>query len=292
MQFKYRDFFNTNDDLNIIKEELSEGKLTSDQEKEVVELYVVKLMSTLDIAKKYQVSKGTISNILKRYNVPLRNPSEKALTPKEEEDVVELYVKQQMSALNIAKKYQVSDDTILRILKRNNVDIINPGHKRTLTSDQEKDVVNLYDNQKISSIEIAKQYGVSHHTILSILKRYNVPRRPPSEKALTPKEEEDVVDLYDNQKMSSIEIANQYGVSYGTILRTLRKNNIKIRDFSLAKILSQTKKSKDYLRKYHNTRNISGQGTSGTQTFDAGTPDNIGPSRPIAKRLGGHSPTT
>jgi len=187
MQFKYRDFFNTNDDLNIIKEELSEGKLTSDQEKEVVELYVVKLMSTLDIAKKYQVSKGTISNILKRYNVPLRNPSEKALTPKEEEDVV---------------------------------------------------------------------------------------------------------DLYDNQKMSSIEIANQYGVSSGTILRTLRKNNIKIRDFSLAKILSQTKKSKDYLRKYHNTRNISGQGTSGTQTFDAGTPDNIGPSRPIAKRLGGHSPTT
>ncbi len=279
MNLKYRDFFIINDDdSRVIKQELylSEGrpfKLTPEQEKEVVKLYTDEKnpISTNQIGKLLNISQVTILGILKRNGVKLRD---------------------------LATAHKMSD-------VRKKLDI----SKRALTPEQEKEVVKLYTDieNPISADQIGKLFNLSRTGIVKILKRNGVKFRDPSvsnrlstafkdahikRRKLTPEQEKEAVKLYTDEinPISSRQIAKLFNVSDIVILQLLKRNGIKMRDRSLTGILSKTRKKQDNLRTHHSTRNITGKGISGTQYFDVGASDNVGPLRVIPKRLGGHSP--
>ena len=279
MNLKYRDFFIINDDdSRVIKQELylSENRqraLNPEQEKEVVKLYTdaENPISTLSIAKLFNIGGATVVNILKRNGVKLRDSVtaskmsdkfkqshilKRKLTPEQEKEVVKLYidVENPLSSKQIAKLFNVTDMTILKILVRNGVKI----------------------RDKSVSIRLSTAFKDSR------IKR----------RKLTPEQEKEVVKLYTDEEnpINASQIANVFKSVPSVILKVLRRNGVKIRDRSLTGILSTTRKNQDYSRTHHSTRNITGKGISGTQYFDVGASDNVAPSRVIPKRLGGHSP--
>ncbi len=93
-------------------------------------------------------------------------------------------------------------------------------------------LVECYVDKKMSLSEIGQKFGCNGSNILYWLKKFNIERRPADyRKVAIP--EELLYDLYHNQKMSSLKIAEKLGLVSGrTIRKKLRKFGIKMRSLS------------------------------------------------------------
>ena len=240
---KYKDFF-ASDEINhiqLLKEELSLNETdrfgTPEQEKEIVSLYTDKNnpLSTVQIAKQFNVSNGTIGRILVRNGITRRSSSPKKLTPEQEKEIVSLYTdtNNPLNAVQIASRFNVSKGTIANILVRNGITRRSSSPKK-LTPEQEKEIVSLYTdkNNPLNTVQIAKQFNVSNGTIANILVRNSVTIR--DRKKLTPEQEKEIVSLYTdtNNPLNAVQIAKQFNVDNTTIANILVRNGITIRDRS------------------------------------------------------------
>ena len=241
---KYKDFFAA-DEINhiqLLKEELSLNEtsrfVTPEQEKEIISLYTDKNnpLNAAQIAKLFNVNRGPIDRILVRNGVTIRD--RKKLTPEQEKEIVSLYTDKNnpLSALQIAKLFNVSRGPIDRILVSNGVTIRD---KKKLTSEQEKEIVSLYTDTKnpLNIVQIASRFNVSEGTISNILVRNGVTIR--DNKKLTPEQEKEIVSIYTDTKnpQNTMQIAKLFNVNYGTIVNILVRNGVTIRDKSTSKML-------------------------------------------------------
>ena len=155
-------------------------------------------------------------------------------------------------------------------------------------------VIDMYVNQGMSVKKIGKIFNTSPTTIKRRLKGKNITIKSPAQacREITEKQVdiEKIVDMYVNQKMSTIKIGEIMEVNPKTIWRKLEILGIPRRSKSENAILINTQKKKDYSRKNMSTRNIVGRGSSCIehQHFSGGP--NLGNQTPIRKRLGGNSP--
>lgn len=97
--------------INVIKNhlidrgiEIRKYKLTEEQEKKIVELYNTGLNSYV-VGEKFNVSKTTILNILKKRNIALRESGRKTIKF-DKEEVFEDYFENILTATQIANKYR------------------------------------------------------------------------------------------------------------------------------------------------------------------------------------------
>lgn len=81
-------------------------------------------LSSIKLSKKYNVNKTTILRILKDNNIPRREIgiTRRAFNEKEEKDICSIYLTG-ISAHQLAKKYDVADITILKVLYRHEIPI-------------------------------------------------------------------------------------------------------------------------------------------------------------------------
>lgn len=91
--------------------------LTEAQQEQVISLYEV--LSMRKIAKKFNVSKQTISRFLKRNNI--KNKSPFVLTEEEQIEIIKLY-NEKNTLEKLSNQFNVSIQAILNVLKRNNID--------------------------------------------------------------------------------------------------------------------------------------------------------------------------
>lgn len=96
-----------------------------------------------------------------------------------------------------------------------------------ITDEQQKKIIEFYRHGK-SSIEIAKLYNVSKTTILEVLHNNGESMRIPNLKKLDKTQQRYIIELYISGK-SIKEIAECCQKSRSCILRTLKRNDIKIR---------------------------------------------------------------
>jgi IS30 family transposase len=151
-------------------------------EKKVIDLYVNKKMSLSLIAKKLGCSATTITRCLKRNGIKLRPYSESVLGFKlDEKKVINLYIEKKMSPGSIAKKLGCSVTTITGCLKRNGIKLRSLSEAHLGFKLDEKKVIDLYVNKKMTPGSIAKKFGCSKQPIYSCLKRNGIDRRSPSE---------------------------------------------------------------------------------------------------------------
>jgi transposase len=183
---KYKDFFAA-DEINhiqLLKEELSLNEIarfgTPEQEKEIVSLYTdtKNPLNAAQIGKQFNVSGGTITSILVRNGVTIRD--KKKLTPEQEKEIVSLYTdtKNPLNAAQIAKQFNVSGGTIISILVRNGVTIRD---KKKLTPEQEKEIIDLYTSG-VSILDIQKTFKTSYITVKNIID--NVIQNPEIQKRI------------------------------------------------------------------------------------------------------------
>jgi transposase-like protein len=99
--------------------------------------------------------------------------------------------------------------------------------RKTLTVENKAQIIRLYQSG-LGSDTISKQFGIHPNSVLKILKKANIDRRPIVRKKIQISDELKIVEMY-QRGMSAPEIADQFGVVHTLILRYLEKNGIERR---------------------------------------------------------------
>ena len=178
-----------------------------------------------ELAGNYNVASVTIRRLLKSNGIVLdRVRAQTKFTQKEENKIIKEYHKGN-SAKVLSKKYQVHEQTIGRILKRN--DMITPKNK---ISSQIEDMICKEYQKNISTDILALKYDVTRKTILKYLKKNYIKLNPNPRiyKFTSPSEKNNICNDYITG-LSTVKIGKKYNMNSSTVNRILRRNNIQIR---------------------------------------------------------------
>lgn len=207
-------------------------KLTIEQDQEVLKYYYDGLTIS-EIAEIFNVSTNPIKRILVKNKVKTRKNSDydywTILSPEQENEIINLY-QENFSANEIAKKFDINNTRVLRILKRKKIKIKEPSsYIKKLHESQDEAILSLY-SQGFSINEVGKKFGVEASVINNILVKHDIYKRGAGSynHKFTEEQENEVIDLYVNQKMFVTEIAIKFQVEGRTISKILKSHNIKI----------------------------------------------------------------
>lgn len=151
------------------------------KEKEIIDLYINQKKAIREIMEKFNISAKPIIKILKTNKISRRkdagyfkkgnkigNLNKKLEVHKHTKEVTNLYTKEFKNAEKIAKIFNCSDSTILKILKENNVMI-----ERTIYKVPTSLLISEYNNGA-SFRELAEKYKLTQNCIYLRLKRDGV----------------------------------------------------------------------------------------------------------------------
>ncbi|MBI2449111.1 LAGLIDADG family homing endonuclease [Candidatus Pacearchaeota archaeon] len=95
----------------------------------------------------------------------------------------------------------------------------------------------LYKKDKLSTYEIAEEFGCCQATIWKRLVEFDIKRRKPHELNSNVPTKEKLIELYFNKRLSTWRIEKEYGYSRGTIYRKLKEFGLKTRDLADSHII-------------------------------------------------------
>ena len=163
---------------------------------ELYRLYWIEKLPTKKIAKKFNVSQGAIYRWLKKFNIPIKGTPHSEEHKKKiaqsslkfkatKEELYELYIIQKLPVEEIAKKYNVTKNTVWRWIKIYRIPlrgkIVYDETRKKMSKAKIKfniskeELFRLYVIERKSSYEIAKMFSISEQTVLNWLKKYNIP---------------------------------------------------------------------------------------------------------------------
>lgn len=146
------------------------GKLSTQQITEICSNYKEGI-SSIELGKKYNVSKDTILKYIKEQDIEIRKDrkpriTKNTLSTNELEDIYLKY-KQGLSIEHLATEYKVKAFSLRNQLKKHGFVISNI----KIDSNQKRDICKKYKMGQ-SSVDLAKEYSVSHTLINEILSKY------------------------------------------------------------------------------------------------------------------------
>ncbi len=161
-----------------------------------------------------------------------------------EEMLRDLYVEQQLSSTEIATLCGCSSLTVIHRLREYGIPVRGKAEAGMLVRGVEipENVLrDLYEQQGMSSIQIASRYGCSDVVVRKKLVQCGIPIRSRAEAASQRWDlnipEELLRDLYEVQKLSTVAIADKYGCTHRAILLKMAEYGIKTRTISEAMAL-------------------------------------------------------
>lgn len=143
----------------------------------------------------------------------------KKLTKEEVIELIDLY-KNDTSKKDLSNRYNITIDSVSRILNRNGVDSKYYGK---INKSEHQNVIDMYVNGMTQN-EIAQIYNVSSDCVRHILKKSGIKRQP----RFSIDDIHNIIDMY-NSDMSTSEIGKIYGISDETIRVLLTKHNIPLK---------------------------------------------------------------
>ena len=189
-----------------------------------------------DLAKDFKCSVRPIRDIVvnaigKGTKNDLRTFSDKeALSMKKEFDA-----NQTMTYVKLQRKYGGTTDSIRSALFRVGISGRGSGFLSTYNAQMDmdlcKEIWHKYNSEKISAEELGKQYEFTEGMILKAIRLSgNEPRNPwDTQFAFDTEEEKEIIKLY-NLGRTATEISKDFGVTANTVLRSLRRHEIEIRN--------------------------------------------------------------
>lgn len=205
-------------------------------EKEIINLYCNKKLSTIKIADIYNCCSRTISNILKRNNIQHRSISDalKLTVDIPTEEIINLYCNKRFTLSKIANIYNCSSTCIKNLLEDNDIKIRSKSEAAIISRGlnlPEKEIINLYIGW-VSITDIAIIYNCTPGPIYDIIKNNNIKLRSKSEAKLgwdINLHKYKIINLYIKDKLDIINISYIYNCNPATIVKLLKNNNIQIR---------------------------------------------------------------
>lgn len=104
-----------------------------------------------------------------------------------------------------------------------------------------EELKNFYENEKLTTYQIAKKLGCSQGTIWKRLIEFKISRRKPHELNSKVPTKEELIELYLNKKLSTWKIERLYGFRRGTIHRKLKEFGLNTRDRADSHIIFERK---------------------------------------------------
>ncbi len=154
-------------------------KISVDQEKDIIKLYLEQKLSTTKISSLIGISPTSVSNIIKRNNLTTRNVSESKKGIKRGSklpvsEIIKLYT-QGLPSTEIAEKIKCSKRSVLNILSENNIAMRLPGRDKDYSNPLTNEIKKLYLSGK-SINEVKKHTGLSYSGVNKILKKLKIIR--------------------------------------------------------------------------------------------------------------------
>lgn len=197
---------------------------------QIIDRYVKKIQSVKTIAKEMNISKSSVLNILHKNNIKLRYNS--CNVPIEE--IINLY-NQGKLIFQIATIYNLSKNTLSKILKRAGVDVKNHIKSKLLNYEE---VIEYHKKNNEILIKTATNFNVSTDTIKKLL--INNGYKNFRKKVWNRSFDAELIEMY-NKNFSSLDIAKYFGFCHTTILRHLKRLDVKIK-----KLYVEAKRSSGY----------------------------------------------
>lgn len=204
----------------------------------LIEEYVIKNKSRSKIAKECGLTESGLKSLLNKWNIK----KEKLNISKE---TLENLVNQFLSHEEIEKKLKITQTTLYAYLKKYNLKILAKPRINSQYDDTYDSLISQLYCDGFSSTELAKEFGMSHKTILAHLEHYGTKIRTLSEsqwnhnQKFFPEElnNYDVIyDLYVTQKISKKDLAIRFNCDPCVIDKVLKNMNISVRNNSESKI--------------------------------------------------------
>ena len=202
------------------------------------ELYETKNLNKVQIAKHLSISITAITRLFKEYGIVGKRANRDSheykhwskYTSLEKPVLEELYVTQGKSITKIALELGINQMSIRKYLKMYGLHRPKKLLRNFLTKEE---LLQLYDVQRLTPDAIGLMFDMTQSAVYSTLKYYNIKKRnmsealagkPSGKKIKLPNDE--IIDLYVNQGMGSVNIAKKYNVSSTTIIYRLKELGI------------------------------------------------------------------
>lgn len=186
------------------------------------------------MADHYGVAPATIKRWLERYEIPV-SKHQQVQSP-ERDTLYNLHVIQMIPVTKLAQQFETSPRTVLRWLKEADIERVRVavfnGRKSATISDSTNSkkidrlvVKDLYVDQQLSAVEIAKRLGVRPVSIYRVLKQLEITTRKLPNKIDT-NFRELILQDYRSGETTLAELGQKHGVSGSTIGKWLPMANI------------------------------------------------------------------
>jgi hypothetical protein len=147
------------------------------------------------------------------------------------DEIIELYVDKGLSTTEVGKRTGYTSGQISKILRKNGINARPRGYYGlTIREKNEKKyqdkILDLYLNKDYSIKEIRNELNIGTKLVQSTLKRNKISKRIPDHV------KEAWINKYLVEKQSASKIAKEFNCANLTVIRYLKKNNIKIRPFN------------------------------------------------------------
>lgn len=245
------------------------NKVTKEQELEICQLYQNKV-TIANLARKFNIGETTIGRILKKHNVWERRSVQikRRISKELEIEICNIYENDKLTIKQLEVTYSLPRHILTRILKQNNIIILQYKEIFQLKPQEKENIINLYVNQNKTLREISKITKRSPNTIRKFLIAENIQLKSPQDFLRTPLTEKNELELikdYIDNKMRSDEVQRKYKIRQRRFYSILKKYNQKVRksndtrmiiveDERLQRIIEMYEKSKsfDLVCKYFN----------------------------------------
>jgi transposase len=183
----------------------------------MVQLYTVEGLGVEEVASRTGISPGRAGELLRAAGIRLRPPPPRPLPPGWQpltrELLAELYVSQRLTLAEVAERVGGSTSRVGDALRRHGIPR-RPRGSRSLPGREpltRELLVELYVNQGLGSVTIARRLGGHPSRILKALDRFGIPIR--QRKRPGPIDADKLVELYVERRLSLDEIASTTGMS-------------------------------------------------------------------------------
>lgn len=140
-----------------------------------------------------------------------------------DEEIIQNYLKTK-SSIKTAQELEIGENTVLRALKKNNIELIGSGSNNIKNNIGYENVINDYLITR-NIKETAHNFNISTESVSRILKQYNIQI---AHYGLTDEEERELIKLYIESNKSLSQLEQETGISRKRISRILNKHEIPI----------------------------------------------------------------
>lgn len=205
-------------------------------EQRLKDLYFDKKLSIDEISRIFKCSKGTIWVKFRQYNIAARTKSQankgkyKIIIP---DEIKSLYINEGLTIKDIAKRFNCSNNTILKRLHSYGISI-----RTERINISKEELESMYIRDKLTIYQIGQKFGCDAVTILNRLNHYNIPTRKKGEsnvgryKVEIPVEE--IKNLYIERKIPISKIKKMFNCHAATMRKRLERCGVPIRSISEA----------------------------------------------------------